>query len=158
MATGKTHRYELALAWEGNQGTGTADYATYGRGFRIAIAGKPELQGSADPAFRGDAGLYNPEDLLLAAVASCHMLSYLALCARQRIAVVRYADAAEGTLALLPTGGGRFEEITLRPRVTLARGGDRPAAAALHERAHQLCFIASSCGFPIHHQAEVGVE
>ena len=158
MAGPKQHTYSADLTWEGNHGTGTAEYATYGREHRIAIAGKPDLAGSADPAFRGDAGRHNPEDLLVAAVASCHMLSYLALCARQRIAVTRYSDSASGTLALRPDGGGGFTEVTLRPRVTIAKGGDAAAALALHDRAHALCFIANSCSFPIHHQAQVDVE
>lgn len=157
MAGPKQHTYTVDLTWEGNRGTGTAEYTGYGREHRVAIAGKPDLPVSADPAFRGDAGRHNPEDLLLAAVASCHMLSYLALCARQRIAVTSYTDSASGTLALRPDGGG-FTEISLRPRVTIAHGGDAALAVALHDRAHALCFIANSCSFPIHHQAEVEVE
>jgi organic hydroperoxide reductase OsmC/OhrA len=158
MSKNDAHCYELALDWEGNRGDGTADYATYGRGYRVRIAGKPDLLGSADPRFRGDAGLHDPEDLLLAAVAGCHLLSYLALCARRRIVVVAYRDAAVGTLLLTPDGGGRFAEITLRPRVTVARASDRDAAAALHERAHELCFIANSCRFPIRCEPEIVVE
>lgn len=153
-----SHVYALSLVWEGNRGAGTADYASYERRFRVAVQGKPELVGSADPAFRGEPQLHNPEDLLLAAVASCHMLTYLALCARNGVTVLRYADAALGSLALLPSGGGSFEAVTLRPRVTVAAGSDAVAAGALHERAHELCFIASSCRFPIHCQAEVQME
>jgi organic hydroperoxide reductase OsmC/OhrA len=85
------------------------------------------------------------------------MLTYLALCARSGISVVEYADTAAGILALEPEGGG-FREITLRPRVTLAPGGDRAAAFQLHARAHELCFIARSCCFPIRHQPEVQVR
>jgi organic hydroperoxide reductase OsmC/OhrA len=158
MAGPKQHAYTVDLTWEGNRGTGTAEYTGYGREHRIAIEGKSDLALSADSAFRGDAGRHNPEDLLLAAVASCHMLSYLALCSRQRIAVTRYEDRASGTLELRPDGGGGFTEITLRPRVTLTAGGDTALALALHDRAHALCFIANSCSFPIRHQAEVDVE
>jgi organic hydroperoxide reductase OsmC/OhrA len=155
MATNKSHDYSLALAWEGNLGTGTASYDAYGRSFRVRIEGKPDLVGSADPLFRGDASIHNPEDLLLAAVSSCHMLSYLALCARKRIAVLSYDDAATGTMVLTPDGGGHFTEVTLRPRVTLAVGADVDEATRLHERAHAVCFIASSCNFPIHCRPEV---
>jgi len=158
MQAGKVHEYALGLVWEGNRGTGTADYSSYERRFRVSIAGTPELFGSADPLFRGDPQLHNPEDFLLAAVASCHMLTYLALSANSGITVVRYSDAARGKLAIRPNGGGTFQEIMLQPRVAIAAGTDLAAATALHDRVHELCFIANSCRFPIHHRAEIQVE
>lgn len=158
MQSARPHHYAVAVAWEGNRGAGTSEYSSYGRQFRVVIEGKPDLVGSADPAFRGDPHRHNPEELLLAAVASCHMLFYLSLCARNGITVVRYSDAAVATLAVLSSGGGRIEEMTLRPRVTISHGGDREAAAALHARAGELCFIANSCSFPIRHQPSVVAE
>jgi organic hydroperoxide reductase OsmC/OhrA len=152
------HEYKAHLTWEGNHGQGTAIYADYGRQYRVSIAGKPDLAGSADPAFRGDPEKHNPEDLLLAAVSSCHMLSYLALCARARIAVVAYEDQAVGTMTLEANGGGRFVEVILRPVVTLAPGSDVTRAERFHETAHSLCFIANSCNFPIRHEAIVRVS
>jgi len=153
----KSHDYQTHLTWEGNLGTGTATYGGYGRQHRIRVEGKADLVGSAHATFRGDPALHDPEDLLLAAVASCHMLSYLALCARARVEVVAYEDRAHGVLELTPDGGGSFREITLAPRVVLAAGGDAAAATALHDRAAALCFIARSCNFPIHHRPEVTV-
>ena len=152
------HTYVVGLTWEGNRGEGTRRYAGYGRGFRVAVAGKPDLLGTADPAFHGEPGRHNPEELLVAALASCHMLFYLSLCARHGIAVVRYADEAEGTLAVDPAGGGRFQEVVLRPRVAVALGTDPGPAAALHARAAELCFIARSCSFPVRHEPVVDVE
>jgi organic hydroperoxide reductase OsmC/OhrA len=149
------HRYASHLVWEGNRGDGTADYRTYGRGYRVRVEGKPDLAGSADPAFRGDPSLPNPEDLFLAAISACHMLSYLALCAKYRIVVLAYEDRAEGTMREDGRGGGRFEEVVLAPRVTLSPESDRERALALHERAHEQCFIAASCSVPIRHRAEV---
>ncbi len=149
------HGYQLHLAWEGNRGAGTADHAAYDRRFRIVTAGKPDLIGSAAARFRGDPELPDPEDLLLAAVASCHMLSYLALCARAGIVVVAYEDDGHGVLELTPDGGGQFREITLRPRVTIAAGADRERAGALHDQAHAQCYVARSCRVPIHHHADV---
>ncbi len=151
------HHYTATVQWRGNQGAGTRGYDTYGRQFVAAIEGKPPLQGSADPAFRGDPGMHNPEDLLLVALSSCHMLSYLALCARHRIAVVAYSDHAEGVMRTRPDGSGQFTEVRLRPRVLLQDGRQLERAAALHEHAHRLCFIANSCNFPITHQAVVEV-
>jgi len=146
--TKDTHDYRLALTWD-ERGPGTIDYRSYSRAYRIAIDGKPELVGSADPTFRGDPKLPNPEELLVAALSSCHMLSYLALCARAGIDVLAYADAATGRMS------DRFEEVVLRPRVAIAVGGDRELARALHERAHATCFIARSCSFPIRCEPEI---
>lgn len=151
------HHYALALSWLGNRGDGTARYDGYDRRFRIDIDGKPTLIGSADPHFRGDAALHNPEEWLLAALSGCHMLAYLALCARARVIVVGYGDAAIGTMATDAGGGGRFSEVVLRPRVTVARAQDRERARALHDRAHALCFIANSCAFPVRHESSVAV-
>ena len=146
------HHYTLTLLWEGNRGTGTSDYKSYGRQYRVRIAGKPDLLGSADPMFRGDAALHNPEDLLVAALSSCHLLAYLALCARSGIAVLAYSDTAEGTLVFRPDGGGSFREVVLRPRVTVASGTDLARATALHQKAGEQCFIAASCNFPVRHE------
>src|SRR6185436_20939887 len=104
----RSHEYRTHLIGDGNRGDGTSSYAAYGREYRVVVQGKPELSGSANPAFRGDAGKHDPEDLFLAAIASCHMLSYLALCARNGIRVVSYEDQASGTLVLDPSSGGRF--------------------------------------------------
>jgi organic hydroperoxide reductase OsmC/OhrA len=147
------HRYSADLTWTGNHGRGTATYDGYGRGFTVQVAGKPALAGSADPAFRGDASLHNPEDLLLIAISSCHMLSYLALCAKHRISVLAYADRAEATMELSADGGGRFTSATLHPRVVIQDAAQAERASALHARAHALCFIAASCNFPITHEA-----
>ncbi len=141
------HEYKLRLLWQGERGT--TDYASYNRGYRLIVDGKQELAGSADPAFRGDAGKHNPEELFLGALSACHMLTYLALCARRRLVVTAYRDEPSGTLTLEPGGGGRFTSITLRPRVTVFRAQDNAEAIALHERAHVACFIASSCAAPI---------
>ena len=149
------HHYSTALRWTGNRGDGTARYEEYGREFTVAVHGKSTLQGSADPAFRGDASLLNPEDLLLVAISSCHLLSYLALCARHRISVLAYDDDATAVMELSADGGGRFTSATLHPRVVVQDAAHVDKAIALHERAHALCFIANSCNFPITHVATV---
>jgi len=149
------HTYSLSLQWEGNRGEGTANYQAYDRSYRISLEGRPDLLGSADPAFRGDSSRYNPEDLLLAALSSCHMLSYLALCARRGVVVLDYSDAAEGVLHLTSTGGGHFTTVTLHPKVRIADQDQAALARELHIKAHEDCFIASSCNFPVHHEAEV---
>ena len=149
-----SHHYEAHIRWDGNRGDGTATYAGYGREHHASIANKPDVPLSSDPSFRGDAARHNPEDLLLIAIASCHMLSYLALCAKYRIQVVAYEDRATATMELDKRGGGRFTEAVLHPIVTVAHADMIDRAAALHGQAHDLCFIASSCNFPIRHEAE----
>jgi organic hydroperoxide reductase OsmC/OhrA len=151
----RDHKYCARLVWDGNLGDGTAHYDTYGREHRLLFDGKPTIEASADPAFRGHASHLNPEELLLAALASCHLLSYLALCARGRICVVAYEDDAHGVMREDGRGGGRFEWVELRPRVTVADPAEVERATALHDRAQSLCFIASSCNFPVRHRAEV---
>ncbi len=149
------HHYRSRLIWDGNRGDGTSDYRTYGRNYRVTVEGKPDIHGTADPAFRGEAEKWNPEDLFLAALSSCHMLTYLALCARDKISVLAYEDEATGVMKEDKRGGGRFEEVVLHPVVTIANAEQLDRARELHERAHELCFIAASVSVPIHHRAEV---
>lgn len=152
------HRYAANLIWDGNTGEGTRDYGSYSRRYRVQVGGKPELAGTADPAFRGEADRHNPEDLFLAAIAACHMLFYLALCARRGVRVLAYQDRPSGTMATRADGGGAFAEILLRPRVLVAPESDPGLAVRLHDSAHELCFLANSCRFPIRHQATVETD
>ena len=103
----KQHKYTLDMEWRGNLGQGTTTYEGYSRKHIIRIKGKPDLIATADVPFRGDPTLHNPEDHLLAALSGCHLLTYLALCARARINVISYRDHAEGTLLLTITAAGR---------------------------------------------------
>jgi organic hydroperoxide reductase OsmC/OhrA len=148
-STSALHEYAARVRWTGNRGAGTAGYAAYGRRYDVLVDGKPDLAGSAHAAFRGDADRHDPEDLFLASISACHMLSYLALCARGGVRVTSYEDHARGTLALHPGGGGRFEEVVLRPAVTVADAETAVHAERLHDAAHGLCFIAGSCSVPI---------
>lgn len=141
----RAHHYAATTKWVGRDGSEPWDYSTYSRSYTISVAGKPDLSGSATPAFHGDPDRHDPEDLFLAAISSCHMLSYLGLCARAGVEVFQYTDEARGVLELDADGGGRFIEVELRPIVTVAQDADHALAEALHKRAHELCFIANSC-------------
>jgi organic hydroperoxide reductase OsmC/OhrA len=154
----KSHDYNARLVWSGNLGHGTSSYPVYGREYTISIAGKADLEGSADPIFRGKAELHNPEDLFISAIVSCHMLSYLALCARRGLSITAYEDNASGSLVFDNKGGGRFEHVTLHPVVTIVDGSRYDEAMSLHDMAHEQCYIASSCNTAIHHEATVNVE
>jgi organic hydroperoxide reductase OsmC/OhrA len=155
---GRIHRYPATIVWTGNTGSGTRGPGSYQRAHTISIAGKPDLLGSSDPGFRGDAKRHNPEDLLVASLSSCHMLWYLALCAAAGIVVTAYQDHAEGTMLEDADGGGRFTSVVLRPEVVLAPGADQDRAIALHHAAHAKCFVANSVNFPVTHEPRVSVE
>ena len=151
----KSHHYDLKLRWTGAAMGPTASYAGYSREYRIEIAGKPPITGSADPTFRGDPALANPEDMLVAALAACHMLSYLAVCALGKIKVISYEDAASGTMSEIGPQRSAFTEVVLRPRVVISADSDAAKAKALHDQAHKICFIANSVNFPVRHEPEI---
>lgn len=149
------HQYAVSVAWTGNDGAGTQSYRSYRRDHEISAPGKPPIPGSSDPLFRGDPARYNPEELLVGSLSGCHMLWYLHLCAIHGIVVLEYSDRACGTLQEESDGGGAFVRVVLKPRVTLAPGGDRDQALALHQSAHQLCFIARSVAFTVEVAPEI---
>jgi len=148
------HRYRVSVEWRGNRGSGTSGYREYGREHTIHSGNKPEILGSADPAFCGDSARWNPEDLLLASASACHKLWYLHLCADAGIAVLAYQDEAEGTMVDGPSGG-RFKQIVLHPHVTIRAGDDPHMAEHLHHVAHEKCYIANSVNFPIQCQPSI---
>jgi organic hydroperoxide reductase OsmC/OhrA len=152
----RPHRFAARVRWSGPERGATTSYKAYSREYAIEADGKPPLRGSADPHFLGDGALCNPEDLLVASLAACHMLSYLAECARAGIEIVSYEDAADGEMTLID-GAMRFREVRLRPQVTIADGARAGEARELHERAHAVCFIANSVNFPVRHEAVVTV-
>lgn len=149
------HEYKVHIDWSGNDGDGTGSYSGYRRDHTISAAGKPVLPGSSDPAFRGDASRYNPEELLVASLSACHMLWYLHLCAESGVVVTLYRDDPSAVMSVNPDGSGAFTAATLRPRVTLAPQSDPVRAQALHAEAHRNCFIAASVNFPVHVEPQI---
>lgn len=151
----KTHTYKTLVQWSAEGSEGTKNYRSYRRDHTISADGKAVISASSDPAFRGDASRYNPEELLVASLSSCHMLWYLHLCATNGITVLDYGDDAKGTMEESSDGSGRFVRVELRPNVTIAAGSDRSRALALHHQAHRLCFIARSVNFPVEVEAQI---
>ena len=151
----KQHTYEVRMKWTGNDGEGTKTYKSYRRDHTIVCEGKPEIPGSSDPNFRGDPSRYNPEELLVASLSSCHMLWYLHLCAVNHISVLEYHDAASGVMHENTDGSGQFARVVLKPTVTVSMGNDHDKAGELHHQAHRLCFIARSVNFPVEVQPEI---
>ena len=148
------HHFAVGLEWTGNRGTGTSDYKSYGREHLVTAEGKHPIEGSSDRVFRGNAERWNPEEMLIAALSQCHLLSYLHVAASHGVVVTSYTDAATGTMEQTGKGGGHFTSVTLRPVVTIA-GGDQALALALHEEASEKCFIAASVNFPVLHEPQI---
>jgi len=154
----KTHHYSLGVEWTGNTGEGTKDYRAYERSHTILLENKADIAGSSDAAFRGDKKKHSPEDLFVASIATCHMLWYLHLCSDAGIIVTAYIDHATATMTETSDGGGRFTEVTLHPTITITNASQIAKAESLHQKANELCFIANSCNFPIHHQPVISVK
>ncbi|MER7083288.1 Organic hydroperoxide reductase OsmC/OhrA [Saccharopolyspora antimicrobica] len=143
------HGYQVDVVWTGNTGQGTSSYRSYERTHEVRADGKDAIDASADPVFLGDADRYNPEELLVASLSQCHMLWFLHLAADSGVVVTGYHDQARGYLAENPDGTGQFESVELAPVVTVSDRASIDVAEALHERAHELCYIAKAVNFPV---------
>ncbi|WP_298985158.1 OsmC family protein [uncultured Roseibium sp.] len=151
MAT--NHQYTSKIVWTGNLGTGTNTYRGYERTWEIRTPGKPAVSCSNDPLLGGNPELHNPEDLLLSALASCHMLWYLHLASNAGIAVSAYEDFPLGFGETEKNGAGRFLQATLRPKIVVPMGTNLKEADAIHREIHKYCYIARSVAFPISYEA-----
>lgn len=143
------HNYELTTIWTGNNGEGTKNVRTYDRSHTVSITGKPDLLLTTDNPSVGDQSKLNPEGLLVAAISSCHMLSYLYLCAMDGIVVISYTDKATGIMIEQVRGGGSFKEVQLNPEVRVADKSMVAKAIELHHKAHEICYIANSVNFEV---------
>ncbi|KQU47831.1 peroxiredoxin [Rhodococcus sp. Leaf278] len=153
-----THDYALAVSWTGNRGHGTASAAAYDRDHLVTAPGKPDLRASSDPSFRGDPERWNPEELLVASLSSCHMLWYLGLAAASGVIVTDYIDSPSGVMTEQSDGSGQFVEVTLTPVVTVAESSMVTRAEKLHADAAAKCFIARSVNFPVRHDPTTKVD
>jgi organic hydroperoxide reductase OsmC/OhrA len=153
----RTHEYTAEIRWTGNRGSGTSGYRDYDRAHDVSAGGKPVIPGSSDPAFRGDPGRWNPEELLVASLAQCHMLWFLHLAAANGIVVTDYVDRPEGTMLEQDDGAGQFTRVVLRPEVTITDPSLRNRSQLLHEEAHAKCYVARSVNFPVLQEPAVHV-
>lgn len=152
ILTAHAHAFTVTIIWTGNTGLGTQSYRSYKRHHDITTLGKPIIPASSDPAFRGDPARYNPEELVVAALSSCHMLWLLHLAWVASLVVVSYQDIAEGVMNEQPDDGGAFTEVVLCPEIVFAPDTNLAQAEALRAQAHAKCFIANSVSFPIRHE------
>jgi organic hydroperoxide reductase OsmC/OhrA len=142
------HVFRAHVAWSGSLEGPTVDPATFSRDLELTCEGQT-IPLSAAPAFRGNPGRVNPEQLFVASVAACQALTYLFLAARHGVAVLEYEDDADGELSMV-NGRLQMTRVTLRPRITVAADADGQHARALVERAHDGCFIANSISAVVH--------
>ena len=153
---GRTHTYRVDVEWTGNDGEGAKRYAGYRRDHVIRADGNPDIPGSSDPNFRGDAARWNPEELLVASLSACHKLWVLHLASVAGVVITDYVDRAEGVMEETGDGSGRFTKVTLRPEITI-NAGDPSKFDAIHHEAHEKCFIANSVNFPVTVEGSVRV-
>ena len=152
------HQFETTLRWPASASQAMPPEPTFSRNNTLGATGKPAVPGSSPTVFGGDAAGYNPEELLLMSLAQCHMLTYLAIAAKKRLAILAYEDRATGTLGIGEHGvDGKMsmQQVTLHPRVTVVKGTDLAEAQSIHEKAHANCFIANSVNFPVTHEAQI---
>jgi organic hydroperoxide reductase OsmC/OhrA len=152
------HTYDLTVTWTGNRGEGTTGIKDYDRDHLVAAEGHEDIEGTADPGFLGDPTKWNPEQLFTASIAQCHMLWYLGLCSRRGVVVHEYVDAAVGTMVAETNGKARFTKVVLRPRIVVGAEDQVEAATTLHDKAHEMCFIAQSVNFPVTVEPEITVR
>jgi len=143
------HHYEVSTHWRK-----PTDPATNAMNHQLEFADRPALAASGAPQFKGDAAKVNPEELFVAALVSCQMLSYLALAARAGIDVRAYEDRGEGTMTIADKRM-RITTVHLRPRITIAPGGDAAKARDLVHAAHDACFIANSVSCAVEIEPEI---
>lgn len=146
------HTFASHLLWPADPAQALPPDPAFSRNNRLGVGDKPAIPGSAPAVFSGDDDRYNPEELLMLALSQCHMLTYLAIAGKKRMAILKYEDRATGTLAVGAHGTpGKMsmQEVVLHPVVTLGAGVSREEALALHDKAHANCFIANSVNFPV---------
>lgn len=143
------HNYKITTEWTGNKGDGNKNVRTYDRSHTVSIQGKPELFLTTDNPAVGDKSKLNPEDLLVSAISSCHMLSYLYVCAMEGIVITSYTDQATGIMIENASGGESFNVVTLNPVFYVADESMVEKAIELHHKAHEICYIANSVNFEV---------
>jgi len=144
------HHYEVETHWR------KPDASTNPMNHQLELAGRRAIDASGAPQFKGDASKVNPEELFVAALVSCQMLSYLALAGRAGVDVLAYDDHGAGTMTITDKRM-RITEVRLRPRITIAAGGDEAKARSLVEAAHDACFIANSVACAVTVEPEIVV-
>lgn len=147
--------FKVQTQWSSLKETKNFELFSNSRTHKVYIDGKDSLTISAAKVFKGDETKHNPEDLFLAALSSCHMMSYMYLCKKHHITLLDYKDETLGKLKVNKDGSGAFILVELNPIVTILEKNEIDLAIKLHKEANRLCFIANSCNVPITHNPQV---
>ncbi|MGY6649987.1 OsmC family protein [Wenyingzhuangia sp. IMCC45574] len=150
-----SYSYQIGLTWLG--GINIEKRYRYNKTYELHFKNKPSITGSADATFHGNAELYNPEEILLAALSSCHMMSFFYLCGKEKISIKSYKDQPTGMLEINPNGSGQFKEVMLQPEIVVNSSEEIKKIQDLFSKANEYCFIARSCNFKIIHQPTIKV-
>ena len=134
--------HRVTVTWE--RTTEEFTYETYSRSHTWEFEGGVSVPAAAAPAYRGDPERVDPEEAFVAALSSCHMLTFLAIAAKKRLVVDAYRDSAVGYLEENAEGKLAMTRVVLRPEVTFRGPPSDEAIERLHHQAHEHCFIASS--------------
>jgi organic hydroperoxide reductase OsmC/OhrA len=146
------HHFQASVTWPADPAQKRPPEPDFSRNAILASPGHEPFAASSPAVYGGEPSRWNPEELLAASLAHCHMLTYLAVAAKRRLEVIAYEDHATATLAKGPSGKLQIVDVLLRPKVRLAAGADLEAARALHDKAHDHCFISNSVNFPVRHE------
>ncbi len=152
------HVFEITLAYPADAAQLMPPDANFSRNNIMRSAVKHDIAASSPAAFGGDDTRYNPEELMLMSLSECHMLTYMAIAAKKQMTILRYEDRATGHLGIGEFGvAGKMsmQQVTLHPRVTVAKGTNFDDARAIHVKAHANCFMANSVNFPITTECEI---
>ena len=150
------HLFEATIRWPADPAQKLPPDPAFSRNAVLGSPGHTDVPGSSPTVFGGDASRYNPEELVALGLAHCHMLTYLALAAKRRVAVLAYEDRATVELGKDPAlGKMKILSALLRPRVTVAKGTNLDDARAMHAKAHEHCFVANSVNFPVENAPEI---
>ncbi len=129
--TYKVFRYQTNVLWKS------------GRRAIISSEGKPDLETSSPPEFKGDAGFWTPEELFVASVNLCTLMTFVAFAQRKQLDFVSYESAAEGVLEFVESKY-RFTEIILRPHLLLKSESEVGLARQILDDAHRACLVSNS--------------
>jgi organic hydroperoxide reductase OsmC/OhrA len=143
--------FKLTVNWQSSP----SEDGEFNRDHQVHFGSGQTIQASSAPEYKGSADKINPEESLLAALSSCHMLTFLAIAHLKRLPVTRYVDNASADLGKNDAGKVAVVKMFLEPNVTFAEGieVDEETLAKIHEKAHANCFIANSlaCEVEIKH-------
>ena len=140
------HTFALNLRWRNTRAFDGELVREYSHEGFATIPGHAALVTSAALDFGGDPNLWNPEEMLMAAIAQCHLLSFLYIANRDGVEIIDYIDDVEGEMEF-SGGTGAMTSVTLKPLVVTA--ADAAVIGAMHEEAKGMCVLRQSVNFPI---------